>query len=274
MVIRGTVAGFALAEESTALVVASGSTSLSQVRLFESSTASTLVVGWVRAVHRATGQALAVVSAIPSGVFEVGSSWAVAVLSAWAGDAGGSTSASLVTVVADVAVCACYALAALVLTGALVAVVVAWAAAAAVVAAVSTAFVSSATSSASVVSASGVDVGESSASSTSSHYISAASALVCTAAAGAVAPSAVTSTAVVVEAEANPVSLVLQVARGRVVVSAPAVARSSHVSQVCAAVLGACAVNARWLLGVGRVARSNRLTPVTSPATTSASKHP
>lgn len=258
-VIRWAVTGPAPTEESRALVVASASTSLSKVDLPESATASTLVVGRAVAVVGTAGQVLAIVATIPPSVFEVGSSWAVAVTSARSGDAGGATAASLVAVVANVAVRAGDALAALVLPGAFVAVASessAPAATSVVAAAVSTASVSSSsvvgasTSASSTIASSATDVGEparaaassSLASSASSHAASASAAVV-PALVGASA-SPVTSTAVVVEAEANPVTLVLEVARGRVVIGAPAMARSSHVSQVCATVLRACAVNA------------------------------
>lgn len=248
--------------------MASASTSLSKVDLPESGTASTLAVGRACAVVGTAGQVLAIVAAIPPSVFEVGSSWAVAVLSARSGDAGGATAASLVAVVANVAVRAGDALAALVLSGAFVAVAVSCSAASVVAAAVSTAFVSSAsvvggasTSSCSAVASSAMDVGEPARAAASSSLAASSTAV---ASASRFAPvfsrvsvTPVTSTAVVVEAEANPVTLVLEVARGRVVAGAPAMARSSYVSQIGAAVLRACAINVRWRGGVGGAASNN-----------------
>lgn len=242
--------------------MASASTSLSKVDLPESGTASTLAVGRACAVVGTAGQVLAIVAAIPPSVFEVGSSWAVAVLSARSGDAGGATAASLVAVVANVAVRAGDALAALVLSGAFVAVAVSCSAASVVAAAVSTAFVSSAsvvggasTSSCSAVASSAMDVGEPARAAASSTAVASASRFAPVFSRVSVTP--VTSTAVVVEAEANPVTLVLEVARGRVVAGAPAMARSSYVSQIGAAVLRACAINVRWRGGVGGAASNN-----------------
>lgn len=280
MVIRWAVGGLAPTEESSTLVVASASTSLSEVDLPESGTAFTLMGGRAGAVHGTAGQVLAIVALIPPSVFEVGSSWAVAVLSARSGDAGGATAASLVAVVANVAVRAGDALAALVLPGAFVA-VAASAATSVIVAAVSTALVSSAstgvgasTSSCSAVASSATDVGErasvassslaSSRAASSTAVASASSRVAAFSTAVVLAPvlprvsvTPVTSTAVVVEAEANSEPLVLEVAPGRVVAGGPAMARSSYVSQIGAAVLRACAVNVRWRGGAGGAASNN-----------------
>jgi len=86
--------------------------------------------------------------------------------------------------------------------------------------------------------------------------------------------SAVASAAVVVEAESNPVSPVLQVAPSWVVGSAPLVARSAHVSKVGSAVPRAGAVCAGGCVGVGRGTCCDGAAPVDSVAAAAVALHP
>lgn len=221
---------------------------------------------------------------VPLRVLEVGSSRTVAVCLARSGDAGGGASLSTIAVVAHVAVGTCDALAALMLPGALVSVAVAlWAT------------VASTTSLPAPVVASTVVA---STPSTSNSCVREPAWLATTSAAAdlaatssPVAPSlvlplpassrflarvpvtAVACTPVVVEAEANPVSLVLKVARRRMVVSPLAVARSTHVPQSRAAVSRTCTVGVGRPLRVGGVALGDCLAPVGTAAAPALSQH-
>lgn len=293
VVIGGAAAGLSSAEESRVHVVASSSTSLPEVHLAESTTACALMVGWGAPVRRAASQALAVVAVVPLGVLEVGSSRTVAVGVAGSGDAGGRASFALIAVVAYVAVGASDALAALMLPGALVSVTAAWAA---TVASASASVVTSATSLSAPVVASPLvasfvasatwNIRESawvaaSAFGTRSAADLAASSTPVVPASVPVAPiilarvpvTPVACTLVIVEAEANPESLVLKVARRWVVVCALAVASSTHVPQSRAAVVRTCTVDVGRPLRVGGVALSNCLAPVGTATASALSQH-
>lgn len=241
---RAAVVGWAVASTSrareTGVRVVSVDVPGAVVDLPVSSSAGARSMGRAGGVHRAAAQALAVVSVIPLGVLKMSSTRAVAVGLARAGEAGRGATGAAGAVVSNVPSEAGDTTAALVLSGAPVTVAAAvWAATSSTAAGVTaasttvgaTAVVHVGESSASSPAASSATVDLAAAATVSSTTVAVST--VATASGGpasSVPRSAVASAAVVVEAESNPVSLVLQVAPRWVEVGAPRVARSTHVS--------------------------------------------